>query len=374
MKENMNRRLIIIFAAIAVVVGVGCFFAGKLIADSKYKAERDYNIELMKSEFMNIADLSEPIYVTGHRSPDMDTIGSAFGYAYLLNQLGYDAKPVILSDINNETKCVLEKAGLATPELLPDASGLNIVLVDHSEFSQSAEGLTNAHVVAIIDHHAVGTVTTSTAPVYVSKPLGSAATVVWMRYRDFGLKPDAPTAMAMAGSIMSDTKNLLADTSTYADKEALDDLCKIAGITDRDAFYQDMFTASISYEGMTDEDIYFCDYKEYESGNTTYSIACINAYDEEKAADLTARIKAIMPAAKTKAGVDMAFVMINALHDDVSFTWLFTADEVSDAVLAEGFENTAVFEDGVYKLPESVSRKSGVAPIIKDVLESYPQE
>ncbi len=374
MKENTNRLLIIISASLAAVIGVSCFFAGKLLADNHYKAEREYNIELMKSEFTNLGDLSEKIYVTGHKSPDSDTIGSAIGYAYLLNLLGYDAKPVILSDINNESKYVLEKAGLEVPELLPDASGLNIVLVDHSEFSQSADGLADAHIISIIDHHAVGSVTTSTAPVYDARPLGSAATVIWMRYREFGLTPDAPTAMAMAGSIMSDTRNLQADTTTFADQEALEDLCKSAGITDRDSFYMDMFTASLSYEGMTDEDIYFCDYKEYESGSTKYSITCINAYDEEKAADLAARINALFPAVKEKAGVDMAFVMISALHDNVSFTWVFASDETSDAVLAEGFENTAVHEDGVYKLPECVSRKSGVAPVIKDVLESYPQE
>ena len=69
------------------------------------------------------------IYVTGHKSPDADTVGCSIAYAALLRKLGYDAVPVVLGDINNETRYVLEAAGIETPRLLEDASACNMILV-----------------------------------------------------------------------------------------------------------------------------------------------------------------------------------------------------------------------------------------------------
>ncbi|MBP3870723.1 MAG: hypothetical protein J6E46_07080 [Faecalicoccus sp.] len=81
-------------------------------------------------------------------------------YAELLRQLGYDASVRITMRINNETKYVLKQAKVEVPEELPDASGLNIVLEDHSEYLQAAEGMKDAHIVGVIDHHGVGSITT----------------------------------------------------------------------------------------------------------------------------------------------------------------------------------------------------------------------
>ncbi len=81
-------------------------------------------------------------------------------YAQLLQKLGYDASAVVLGDINNETKCILEKAGLDAPQLLEDASGCNMVLMDHSDYEQSADGLQDANIIFIIDHHGDGSVRT----------------------------------------------------------------------------------------------------------------------------------------------------------------------------------------------------------------------
>ncbi len=80
----------------------------------------------------------------------------------------------------------------------------------------------------------------------------------------------------MMGSILSDTKNLKSSV-TAADSEALKALSALAGIRDTDAFYAEMYKASLSYEGMSDEEILFSDYKEYETDGTKYAIGCISA-------------------------------------------------------------------------------------------------
>lgn len=61
------------------------------------------------------------IYVTGHRVPDTDSIGSAVGYAELKRRLdpSNEYVPVRLGDLNAQTGWVLERSGAPTPAFLP---------------------------------------------------------------------------------------------------------------------------------------------------------------------------------------------------------------------------------------------------------------
>ena len=103
--------------------------------------------------------------------------------------------------------------------------------------------------ITIIDHHGDGSVTTGNQLIYDARPLGSTATIIWLRYCNYGVAIDRSAAYAMVGSILSDTKNLRSNNTTFADREALKELSLLAGIKDIDAFYREMFQASLSYEG-----------------------------------------------------------------------------------------------------------------------------
>lgn len=170
------------------------------------------------------------------------------------------------------------------------------------------------------------------------------------------------------GAILSDTKNLQSEGTTYADREALKDLSSLAQIQSVDDFYEAMYEASLSYEGMTDEEIYFSDYKEYECAGVKYSIGSINAYDEGSAAELALRMKEVFPSVQETNGMDMVFAQINVLHDDVSFTLLVPSDEATDKVLEEAFGDTATKEESWYKIEPYASRKKVVVPAIEKTI------
>ena len=361
---------ILIIAAICTV----SFLIGRNVTASKYQAEQELNYQLNRSELDGLGEINGTIYVTGHKSPDSDTVGSSIAYAALLQALGYDAQPVVLGDINNETKYILETGGFEAPMLLEDASGCNMVLVDHSEYTQSAEGLQDANVITIIDHHGDGSVTTGNQLIYDARPLGSTATIIWIRYRNYGIEVDQKTAYAMVGSILSDTKNLQSATTTYADREALKELSLRAEINDTDAMYQEMFLASISYDGMTDEEIFFDDYKEYESGGTQFGIGCVNAYDEDGAKDMIERMSKVLPSAQASTGIDMLYVQISIFHDDISITYLVPSNEAAAEVLETAFGDDSVYDGISYRLEPGISRKQVLVPAITDILESYPKE
>ena len=371
-KRNLWKWIALLF--VIALVGGGGILIGRNVTASQYQSEQELNYRLNRSELDGLDEIEGTIYVTGHKSPDSDTVGSSIAYASLLRELGYDARPVVLEDINQETRYILETGGLETPMLLDDASGCNMVLVDHSEYSQAAEGLRDANVITIIDHHGAGSITTGNRLIYDARPLGSTATIIWIRYRNYGIEPDPKTAYAMVGSILSDTRNLQSNATTFADREALKALSLLAGISDTDALYQELYLASISYDGMTDEDIFFSDYKEYERGGKKFGIGCVNAYDEAGAGNLVERMTNVFSSDDAPNGMDMSFAEISIFHDGISVSYLVPSNEAAAEVLEAAFGNDAVYDGVSYRLEPGISRKQVLGPAITEILEAYPKE
>ena len=371
-KRNLWKWIALLF--VIALVGGGGILIGRNVTASQYQSEQELNYRLNRSELDGLDEIEGTIYVTGHKSPDSDTVGSSIAYASLLRELGYDARPVVLEDINQETRYILETGGLETPMLLDDASGCNMVLVDHSEYSQAAEGLRDANVITIIDHHGAGSITTGNRLIYDARPLGSTATIIWIRYRNYGIEPDPKTAYAMVGSILSDTRNLQSNATTFADREALKTLSLLAGISDTDALYQELYLASISYDGMTDEEIFFNDYKEYERGGKKFGIGCVNAYDEAGAGNLVERMTNVFSSDDAPNGMDMSFAEISIFHDGISVSYLVPSNEAAAEVLEAAFGNDAVYDGVSYRLEPGISRKQVLVPAITDILEAYPKE
>ena len=371
-KRNLWKWIALLF--VIALVGGGGILIGRNVTASQYQSEQELNYRLNRSELDGLDEIEGTIYVTGHKSPDSDTVGSSIAYASLLRELGYDARPVVLEDINQETRYILETGGLETPMLLDDASGCNMVLVDHSEYSQAAEGLRDANVITIIDHHGAGSITTGNRLIYAARPLGSTATIIWIRYRNYGIEPDPKTAYAMVGSILSDTRNLQSNATTFADREALKALSLLAGISDTDALYQELYLASISYDGMTDEEIFFNDYKEYERGGKKFGIGCVNAYDEAGAGNLVERMTNVFSSDDAPNGMDMSFAEISIFHDGISVSYLVPSNEAAAEVLEAAFGNDAVYDGVSYRFEPGISRKQVLVPAITDILEAYPKE
>ena len=208
--------------------------------------------------------------------------------------------------------------------------------------------------------------------IYDARPLGATATIMWIRYRNYGLEPDRQSALVMMGAILSDTNNLQSNTTTSADRAAIKALARLAGISDVDAFYQNMFRASLSYEGMTDEQVFLSNYKEYESGGTKYAIGCVNAYDEADAKDLAERMRRVIPS--TAPEMDMAFAQISAFHDDVDLSYIVPSGDAAAEVLEAAFGDRAVFDGTSYVFKPGISRKQALVPAITEVLEAHPTE
>ena len=125
----------------------------------------------------------ENILIFGHKNPDTDTIMSAIAMANLENKKGNNTKACRLGNINKETKYALEYFKQEEPDLIEGVDeGQQVVLVDHNEFGQSANGIENAKILRVVDHHKIGDFKTSEPLYYTAMPVGCTATIIFGMY------------------------------------------------------------------------------------------------------------------------------------------------------------------------------------------------
>lgn len=207
------------------------------------------------------------VCVVGHRSPDTDSVASAISYANYLRATGTEAVACMQCNadvLNPESKVVLEKFNLASPETLLDAAGKKVALVDFSDIAQAPANIKEAEVVAIVDHHKIGDITTNVPILFNAQPVGCTCTVLYEMYKNNNINIPKDIAGIMMCAILSDTVNFKSPTCTEADKVAVAALVKISGITDTDGLFMDMLKAKSAVAGVPVKDLLFRDYKDFD--------------------------------------------------------------------------------------------------------------
>jgi len=368
----MNKKILILVIGILLACIPVSYSLGRNSLNEKKADNTEKLYKINRSELEKLVFVDGPTYVIGHKSPDSDTVCSAIAYADLLNHLGIPAQAVVAGDINNETKYILEQAGMQVPEILYDASGCNMILVDHSEYAQAVDGLIDANIVAVIDHHGVGTINTGHQVLYDAKPIGATATSVWMAYLNYGIAIDPQIAQILLGAILSDTTNLTASTTISADIKAVEALQEIVQMEDLEEYYRIMHERHLSYDGFTDEEILFSDYKEYESSGVRYGIGAVNAADEEKAEDLARRMAEVLKETADKMDLDLIYASVRA--DDKKIDYIVPGNEYSENVLKAAFPNYDEYNGYAYIFRSGLGRKSKFVPGLNDYLAAKPHE
>ena len=129
-------------------------------------------------------------YIFGHQNPDTDAIASAIIMADFEQLTGNsEATPYRLGDINPETKFALDHFEVKAPELLSDnLDGQEVILVDHNEFQQSAETISDAEIKHVVDHHRIANFETASPLWYRAEPVGCTATILYKMYKERGFE------------------------------------------------------------------------------------------------------------------------------------------------------------------------------------------
>ena len=216
--------------------------------------------------------------IFGHKNPDTDSIMSSMVMANLENQLGNEAIPVRLGKINKETEYVFNYLQIERPEEISDIEdGQNVILVDHNESTQSANNISNANILKVIDHHTMNFV----APYqlyYRAEPVGCTATVLYKMYKEYDVEITKTIATLMLSAIICDTLLLKSPTCTKEDKVIAEKLANIAEV-DLEKYGKDLLKAGTDISDFTPEEVINIDSKLFEKGGKKFKIAQINTAD-----------------------------------------------------------------------------------------------
>ncbi len=308
------------------------------------------------------------VYVTGHKSPDTDSIAAAISYSYLKRQLGMDAVAARAGEPNKETKFALDYFKVEAPVLLTNVARKSesdektkIILVDHNESKQCVDGIKDADVLELIDHHRLGDFETESPIFILIRPVGCVNTVIYGLYKQNGVKPSKEVAGMMLSAIISDTVLLRSPTCTEEDKKAVKELAEIAGV-DYEKYGMDMLKAGADISDYPAEKLAHNDTKEFEAGGKTFSCGQISVMDVDPINAKKADIMKALEATKAEKNYEASYLMVTNILTEDTFLW-FTkgAEEAAE----KAFGKKA--EDGMVYLPKVMSRKKQVAPFLLKV-------
>lgn len=253
--------------------------------------------------------------------------------------------------------------GFVTRRCFLERPRKKVALVDHNELRQSIEGLEDADVVEIIDHHRLAAEKTRNPIFVASEPVGSTCTVVYHQFLRWGVPVDETTARLLLAGIVSDTALLKSPTTTDLDVSAVQALCTIAHIGNFKEFGEQVFTSASVLTKADPLQVIESDFKVYEEKSVRFGIGQVEVTTLETVDEVKQRYLDQLETVRQKLGLDWAMLMITDVIKEESVL-LTTSYPKQEKALAYPRES-----DGVYILKGVLSRKKQLLPEILRVLE-----
>lgn len=231
-----------------------------------------------------------------------------------------------------------------------------VILVDHNEHTQAVDGLENADILEIIDHHRVADIQTGLPIYFRNEPVGSTSTIVSSIFFENGIRPSKKTAGLLCAAIISDTLLFKSPTATNTDKINLKRLASIADI-DVEEFASKMFKAGTSLSKRTVKEILKGDLKGFTLNNKKIGISQF----------ITIDIEGFKPHKEEM----LDYMEKTCIDEDYDLLILLLTDFVigGSYVLAVGKEKQLInklfnqdFHDELVFIPEIISRKKQIIP------------
>jgi len=306
----------------------------------------------------------ETIYVVGHKSPDTDSVCSAVVYAaYLKKVKRIDAVAAAAGQLNPETKFVLDHFKAKEPLLLGSVKGKTLILMDHNEKSQSPDGIENARILEVLDHHKIAFEWAEPIKFY-AEPVGATATLVAkIALADKRFKLDKTLSGLLLSAILSDTVVFKSPTATKTDIENAKILAKFASIKNLRKFGIEVKKQKASLKGMSADQIIYSDFKEFETNGKKFAVGQVELVDLSEANERKNEILAQMD--KIRAEKQYEFIALMETDIISEGTELLVAGNpvIVEKAFSKKIQNSSVYLKGM------LSRKKGFLPPLMEMLK-----
>ena len=266
---------------------------------------------------------------------------------------GHNNYPVIDDDNN----CL----GLVRITDINEIDKKKVILVDHNESSQSVEGLEEAEILEIIDHHKIGDLTTNMPINFRNMTVGSTNTIIYSMYNESNIPIPENIAGLMLSGILSDTLKFTSPTTTEYDKYVANRLATISNIT-IDKYASEMFKAGTNLKGKSIEQIIDSDLKVYEHENKTIAISQLITLNSEEILNKQEKYIQKLNEIRNNRGYDLLLLCVTDIIENGSYIFY---DEKSQETVEKAFNN--IVNEG-YFFDNCLSRKKQLVPLILKVI------
>ncbi len=272
----------------------------------------------------------------------------------IINKTKHSYYPVI--DKNN--KCL----GLIKLADLNDFKPKKVILVDHNQKVQSAEGLEEAELVEIVDHHNLGIIGTS-QPINVrNMTVGSTCTILYGLFEEYNVEIPQNIAALLLSGIISDTLLLKSPTATETDKKVLDELIKITGLN-AEEYAIEMFKANDSIPSKTISEVLNIDCKKYQANEKEIVINQVTTLNSDAILDKQADYINYLNEECANKNYEVFVCVITDIFKNGSYI-IFNENALNIVQTAFG-ENV---QEGDF-IPELVSRKKQILPPLMEAIK-----
>ena len=231
-----------------------------------------------------------------------------------------------------------------------------VILVDHNETAQAVEGIEEAKILEIIDHHRLGGLTTSEPILIRQEPVGCTSTIVANMYWNLEVSIPKEVAGVLLSAIISDTVLFKSPTATAVDRQAAEKLAAIAGVS-LEEYGMAMLKAGSGLQDMTPPEITQTDLKEFRMGDYRMTIAQLSVMDVSEVLALRQELLHSMEQTRAKGGYDMALLMItDILTEATHLAYVGQPVELIERAFGSKGEEQVVY------LPGVMSRKKQIVP------------
>ena len=189
------------------------------------------------------------------------------------------------------------------------ASKKKVILVDHNERSQAVDGIEEAEIIEIIDHHRLGDIETVSPITFRNQPVGCTATIINQMYEENEIEVPREIAGLLCGAIISDTLLFRSPTCTPLDERTAKKLAKISDI-DLEQMAQEMFNAGSNLKGKSAEDICFLDFKKFTVNDTIFGVVQITSMSKEELAAIRDMMTEHLPKVLEAHNLNMIYFML----------------------------------------------------------------
>lgn len=238
-----------------------------------------------------------------------------------------------------------------------------VILVDHNEPSQSADGLNEADILEIVDHHNIGKISTLLPINFRNMSVGSVNTIIYKLYKENNIEIPSDIAGLMLSGIISDTLLLASPTTTELDRTVATDLANIAEV-DLYKYGKELLKSGVSNDGLTINEIVYKDFKSYVTGEVKFGIGQVFTTDFKEYSDRLNEYVDELNHIADNNDYKVACLFVTDILENNSYL-LF--NDGAKEYLNDAYELSDIKEGE--KLMGVISRKKQMVPPIMGVLE-----